>query len=323
MSASAASASSSVNGAVVRVRVPATAANLGPGYDCAGMALALYDDLSAEVDKTGELSIEVEGEGAGRVALDSSHLVVRAITAGFAEAGRPLPGLRLKCHNRIPHGRGLGSSSVAIVGGLALARGLLADGYQLLTDSRLLRMATEIEGHPDNVAPALLGGFTLAWTDAAQGGRAVRLNPHTDLEPVVAIPRSPLATEQARQLLPALVPHAEAAANAARAALLTEAITHRPDLLLTASEDWLHQDYRRPAYPSSHALMVALRERRIPSMISGAGPTVIAFGVRGTTSTGPDVLATVEMLLVALGVPVRNEFTARQLGVDLAGVTQS
>lgn len=304
--------------ATAAIEVPATSANLGPGYDCAGLALELVDVLEAELLNDGELEIIVEGEGAQSVPRDDSHLVVRAMARGFAEADAQIPGLRLRCTNSIPHGRGLGSSSAAIVGGLVLARELMPNGSRVLTDERLVSLATELEGHPDNVAPAILGGLTVAWM-AHGTGAAIRLRPSPRLEPVVAIPASPLATERARELLPAAVSHADAAANAARAALLVPAMTTHLDLLLEATTDLLHQDYRRFAYPQSYALMAALRAAGIPAMISGAGPTVIALGVADTDRDGLAVQAEVTKALAGLGASVASEFRVEQLEVSPLG----
>lgn len=264
-----------------RIKVPATSANLGPGYDCAGLAVGIFDELEAQLLPDGELDIQVEGEGADTVARDGSHLVIRSMARGFAEVGRQIPGVRLICRNVIPHGRGLGSSSAAIVAGLVLARELIPGSEHQLNDKRLLALATEIEGHPDNVAPAIAGGLTIAWTEDGVG-RSIRIQPNPRIQPVVAIPAEPLATQRARELLPATVPHGEAAANAARAALLVPAFTTHTELLLEATTDELHQKYRRFAYPTSFALVSALRDMRIPAMISGAGPTVIALGVSDT-----------------------------------------
>lgn len=278
----------------VRVRVPATSANLGPGYDCAGLALSLYDEYSIAPPSQSAraadgLVVRVRGEGAHEVPRDESHLVLRSLRGGLRAVGIDCPALELSCVNRIPHARGLGSSSAAIVGGLMLARAVAADGGLELDDPAVLRLATEIEGHPDNVAPALLGGFTLAWTETGRdprGARALRLIPHPDLEPIAAVPATRLATAQARRLIPDRIAHADAAFNAARAALLVEAMTRRPDLLFTATEDRLHQDLRREGYPQSHALMTRVREHGVPAVISGAGPTVLAFGVRGSRLNG-------------------------------------
>lgn len=306
----------------VRVRVPATSANLGPGYDCAGLAIGLYDDLSASLAHA--VSIEVEGEGADEVPRDDSHLVVRAIARTFAARQLTLPGVDLTCTNRIPHGRGLGSSSAAIVAGVLIGRSLLNLGEAEMSRSELLEIATEIEGHPDNVAPALFGGFTIAWQEGANHrGRALRLRPTSALQPVVAIATTKLATQRARELIPSAIPHAVAAANAGRAALLTAAVTDRADLLLSATEDHLHQEFRRFAYPESYALMSALRAEGIPAAISGAGPTVIAFGLAGTERDVAVVEAMMRSLVPAASDGSVAPFKVHAYEVDLAGAQVS
>ncbi len=170
----------------VRVRVPATSANLGPGFDALGLALALHDDVAAEVT-AGGVTVTVIGEGAGDLPVDDSHLVVRAMRATFDALGVQPPGLAVECVNRIPQARGLGSSSAAIVAGVLLARALVAEGASRLGDDAVLRLAAEIEGHPDNVAPCLLGGFTLAWTEP-DGSRAVSLPVAHGVRPTVLVP---------------------------------------------------------------------------------------------------------------------------------------
>lgn len=263
-----------VEGAV-RVTVPATSANLGPGFDSLGLALALRDELVAEVTDDG-LQVEVVGPGAERIPRDESHLVVRAMRTGFAAMGQQPPGLRLVCHNVIPHSRGLGSSSAAIVGGLALARALVAGGALLLDDDAVLDLAADMEGHPDNVAPALVGGFTIAgrtqdrWFAVPSG-----VDPR--VVPVVFVPDDAVPTSHARRLLPDSVPHRDAAGNAGRAALLVAALAARPEMLLPATEDLLHQDYREPAMPASLALVRELRADGVPAVVSGAGPSVLAL----------------------------------------------
>ncbi|MFE1953555.1 homoserine kinase [Streptomyces sp. NPDC059524] len=261
--------------AAVRVRVPATSANLGPGFDSLGLALGLYDDVVVRVADSG-LNIDIAGEGSETLPRDESHLLVRALRTAFDALGGQPRGLEIVCANRIPHGRGLGSSSAAIVAAVVAARAVTIGGDTRLDDASLLALATEIEGHPDNVAPCLLGGFTIAWTEAGTG-RAVRLDAAPTVVPVVFVPGKPLLTETARGLLPRTVPHVDAAANAGRAALLVEALTRRPELLLPATEDRLHQEYRAPAMPESAALVERLRADGVPAMISGAGPTVIAL----------------------------------------------
>jgi homoserine kinase len=289
----------------VRVVVPATSANLGPGYDALGLALDLHDELTAEVTD-GDLEVTVEGEGAGTLALDETHLVVRSMWAGFAAMGVTPPGVRLHCRNAIPHARGLGSSSAAIVGGLGLARALVADGDSKLPDAELVALAADLEGHPDNVAPAALGGFTIA---GREGERwyAVRAPVDPRVRVVVFVPPFSLSTELARGLIPETVPHADAAADAGRAALLVAALAGAPEHLLTATRDYLHQSYRRPAMPDSLALVDQLRADGVAAVVSGAGPTVLAF-----VTDGPDVAD------VADRCP--EGWTARGLDVDGDGV---
>lgn len=264
-------------GTSATVTIPATTANLGSGYDCAGLALAWYDDLKVVRTTPGSgLQIFIDGEGADELTLDRTHLVARALGVGLGEAGLGCEDLKLHCVNRIPHGRGMGSSSAAIVGGLLLARGLIEDGARELDDETIVRLASDLEGHPDNVAPALLGGFTIAWT-AAGAGRAVRKSPHPDLRAVAFVPQERLATFVARELLPAAVPLADACFNLARAALLVEAVTTRPEFLFEATTDRLHQDYRRNAYPASWSLVRSLRADGHAAYVSGAGPTVVVL----------------------------------------------
>jgi homoserine kinase len=258
----------------VLVRVPATSANLGPGFDVLGLALGLHDEVEAAVTPAG-LSIEVSGEGADEVAdFGEKHLVVRAMRVGFDDLGvaQP-PGLALRCVNRIPHGRGLGSSAAAIVAGLLAARALVGAS---LDPEAVLPLASELEGHPDNVAPCLLGGLTIAWV-TGYAARAIRLEPLPTVRPVAFIAAQPVSTKVARDLLPPSVPHADAARNAGRAALLVAALTARSDALLDATEDRLHQDYRAPAMPATHALVGRLRAAGVPAVTSGAGPSVLAF----------------------------------------------
>ncbi len=268
----------------VRVRVPATSANLGPGFDCAGLALALYDEVEVRVLPAG-IDVEVTGEGAGEVPLDDGHLVVRCIRAAAAELGTSLSGVWLRARNVIPHGRGLGSSAAAVIAGLLAGRALVPGGLERMSDQDLLELATAIEGHPDNVAPCLLGGFTLAWNGPPT--RTLRLDPHPDLSPVVLVAPTRLATETARGLLPATVPHADAAFNAARAALLVPAVTRDPGLLWAATEDRLHQEYRAPAMPDSLALVRRLRRQRHAATVSGAGPSVLVLGTAGAEDWAP------------------------------------
>ena len=268
--------------ATVTVRAPATSANLGPGYDSFGLALSRYDEVRARVRSAG-LDVRVSGAGADELEFDEAHLVVRAMRATFDRLGAQPPGLELDCYNDIPHARGMGSSAAAIVSGIELARGLSIGGRDRLSDAEALALATELEGHPDNVAACLLGGLSVAWLDGGRGvaARAVTVEQLAALgiQPVLFIPAEQSVTKAARAVLPEQVPHADAAFNASRAALLVVALTGRPELLLAATEDRLHQDYRAAGMPASATLITALRDRGIAAVVSGAGPSVLALTI--------------------------------------------
>ncbi|MGI9085519.1 MAG: homoserine kinase [Aeromicrobium sp.] len=268
----------------VAVRTPASAANLGPGYDTLGLALAMHDRLEAEILVDG-LEVVVNGEGADDVPRDRDHLVVRAMDAAFDLIGERPAGLRLTCDNTIPHARGLGSSSAAIVGGVVLARALVDGGQQRLDDTAAFQLAADLEGHPDNVAAAMFGGFTIAWL---QGEVASAQRLDVTARVTVLVPPDPVPTEAARGLLPDQVAHRDAAANSARAALLVASLTGDPTHLLAATEDFLHQSYRAEAMPESYELVQGLRSAGVPAVISGAGPSVLAFGrgLEGVVPTG-------------------------------------
>jgi homoserine kinase len=264
--------------AVVRVRVPATSANLGPGFDALGLALTLHDDVDARVCESG-LSIEISGAGADLAGAGEEHLVVRAMRAAFAVTGGQPPGIGLRCTNRIPHGRGLGSSAAAIVAGVLAARALAGAGGGELPDDALFGLAAGLEGHPDNVAACLGGGLTIAWT-ADGHPRMARLDPLPSVKPVVCVAPAAVRTDVARGLLPDLVPHRDAAANAGRSALLVAALTQLPaevGALFDATRDWLHQEYRAVAMPETTGLVRRLREAGIAAVVSGAGPSVLAL----------------------------------------------
>jgi homoserine kinase len=260
--------------APARIRVPATSANLGPGFDALGLALSLYDDIVVRVTESG-LTVDVAGMGAATVARNARNLVVRAMRATFDRLGGQPRGLEVVCANRIPHGRGLGSSAAAIVGGVVAARALVVGGTDRMGDDEVLQLATQLEGHPDNVAACLRGGLTLSWTEDV--ARVVGLPVSSQLAPVVFVPGTSSSTKTTRKLLPPTVPHGDAAHAAARTALLVTALRDRLDLLLPATEDRLHQPYRAPAMPRSAALVEELRDAGIPAVVSGAGPTVLAF----------------------------------------------
>ena len=227
------------------------------------------------------LSVDVQGQGADRLPRDDRHLVVTSLRAAFDRLGGQPGGLEVRCTNRIPQARGLGSSSAAIVAAVLAAQQLVPGGAELLDADAMLGLCNELEGHPDNVAACLRGGLTLAWLDAGEP-RVVRLDVHPDLAPVVFIPESEASTKAVRGMLPDLVPHADAARNAGRSALLPVALTSQPRLLMAATEDWLHQGYRAPAMPGTAALTAQLRSAGIPAVVSGAGPTVLALTGRGS-----------------------------------------
>ncbi|MHB8339915.1 MAG: homoserine kinase [Mycobacteriales bacterium] len=259
--------------AMVRIQVPATSANLGPGFDALGLAVGLYDVVLARVTDSG-LRLDIAGEGAATLRRDGRHRVVSAMRETFALLGGQPRGLEVVCANRIPQGRGLGSSAAAIVAGVSAARALVLGG---LPDADALALAARLEGHPDNVAACLFGGATLAWTEADGTARAVRLPVHPDLRPVLLVPPTTQRTKAARALLPEQIPHADAAHSAGRAALLVHALGTRPDLLLAATEDALHEPYRLAAQARTRALVARLRAAGLPAVLSGSGPSVLVL----------------------------------------------
>ena len=292
----------------VAVRVPATSANLGPGFDCMGIALDLWDDVTVHAT-TGPTSVVVDGEGAGNVEQGEDNLVVRALRMALDRVGAPQVGLRMHCTNRIPHSRGLGSSAAAIVAGATLARALIGDA-EVLGRHEILQIGTQMEGHPDNVAPAVFGGATVAWTNEETGhSGAVRLSPPSGIAPVAFIPDFELRTAAARQALPSHVPHEDARFNTARAALLSALLaggelgaeTDLHSLLMEATRDRLHQEPRRRAMEASLSLVDWLRGAGYAAVVSGAGPTVLSL-----ESVGADVrrdAAAAGWRVVPLGVP--------------------
>jgi homoserine kinase len=255
------------------VEVPATSANVGPGFDCFGLALDWRERVNLAVIEEG-FRIEVSGEGAAELPRDESHLIIRAALIGLADLGVSAPGLWLGCRNTIPHARGLGSSSAAIVAGLLAASGL---AQVQVTPDWLLRHANAIEGHPDNVAAAIYGGFVLAYQGRA-GVRAAQGHVDASIGAALFIPETSVATKVARGLLPETVPHVDAVANSGRAALLVHALAAEPELLYDATCDWLHQGYRETAMPRSYELIKSLRGQGFAAVISGAGPSVLVLG---------------------------------------------
>jgi homoserine kinase len=296
----------SFRGAPLRVRVPATSANLGPGFDTLGLALTLHDDVVVRVTDEPGLTVDVAGMGAATVARNGRHLVVKAMRATFKLLGGAPRGLELVAANHIPHGRGLGSSAGAIVAGVVAARALVVGGTERLDDAAVLALAASLEGHADNVAACLLGGATIAWNDE-HGARALAVPVHPSIAPVAFVPGASSSTKAARRLLPQQVPLTDAVLNSSRSALLVEALRGSPDLLLPATEDRLHQSYRAAAMPRTAILVEQLRAAGIPAVVSGAGPTVLA-------------LTTVETREQAMTY-ARRGWSALPLDVDRAGAS--
>jgi len=259
----------------VKVKIPATTANLGPGFDTLGMALCFYDTYEVEVAESG-LEITVEGEGVGDIPLDESNLIYKSLALVFDKLGKKVPGLTLRCENNIPHGRGMGSSGAAVAGGVMLAAGLLQDEVEI-SEQQLLEFATELEGHPDNVAPAMFGGLTIAWVEQDGIPHHKKLTVHRGVSPLVLVPPHQMSTKLARSLQPESVPHTDAVFNVSRSALLVAALTQSPELMLAATEDRLHQSYRASAMPETSGLIEELRADGHPAVVSGAGPSVLVL----------------------------------------------
>lgn len=262
----------------VSVLAPATTANLGPGFDCLGLALDLWNRLDVfPRDSAGDEQplVEVTGEGADELPSDEGNLVYRAMAFLFDEADREMPPVRLRCHNEIPLERGLGSSAAAIAGGLAAANALCPQPFGA---KELLEMAATIEGHPDNVAAAVLGGLQLVVSDDQQLYTApISIPP--DLHAVLFIPEFRIATGDARAVLPAKVSVADAVFNMGRTALLVAGMaTNHPEYLSEATKDRLHQPYRQPLFPAMKLLFQAARDAgALGAFLSGSGSTVLAL----------------------------------------------
>lgn len=296
----------------IQVQVPATSANLGPGFDCFGLALDLHDRYVAQILDEPGLDLDVAGEGAQILPLNDKNLLIKAMNKGFDFLGGKPKGIAVRALNLVPHGRGLGSSASAIIGGLVLARALVLAGTDKMSDQVLLDLATQMEGHPDNVAAALYGGATIAWQEDHHGKLVSQVLPLTvdsRIRAVAFIPNSELSTSKARKLLPENILHADAAANSARSALLSQALTNRPDLLFRATEDFLHQEFRESAMPKSLKLMRTLRKAGVASFISGAGPTVLTLHTSDQSE--------LEELMRAAG----DGFEAKSFGIAVRGAT--
>ncbi|MGC4173874.1 homoserine kinase [Demequina sp.] len=293
----------------VLVTVPATAGNLGPGFDALGMALGVRDEIEVRAVASGETVISIEGEGAETLARDESHLVVRALREALDSVGASQVGLEIRCRNRIPHGKGLGSSAAAVVAGITAARALIAEP-EALDAAAALRLATAFEGHPDNAAPAIFGGATAAWVDA-EGAHATSLTLDPAIETAVLIPESVLPTKEARAVLPPQVPHTHAAFNVGRAALLVAALGGQLELLLPATEDKLHQSYRADSMPPAVAMLQHLRGEGYAAVVSGAGPSVLVMGTGLGSLTWPDGLGGEAWELIHTVGPVQGAKSRR------------
>ena len=270
---------------MAQVSVPASSANIGPGFDSFAIALEMRDIFAAQILDDESFVVDVSGEGADQVNKDAKNLIIKSMMRGFEHMGGKPRGIALRALNVIPHGRGLGSSASAIVGGLALARSLVLTGEQYMSDEDLITLATELEGHPDNVAAAFYGGATIAWLESkinSEGvssnvGRAVSLKVDDRIKALLLVPENQLSTAKARKLLPESISHQDAVLNSSRTALLVHALAERPDLLFTATEDLLHQKYREEAMPKSIALVEKLRGAGLAAVVSGAGPSVMVL----------------------------------------------
>ena len=267
----------------IAVRVPATSANLGPGFDSFGMALELCNEVAIDTDAPA--GVTWEGEGVLELPTDGSDMVSAAMRTVAASMELPLPPFAMHGTNRIPLARGLGSSSAAAVAGVVLASRLLELGVER-DPASVTVLATEIEGHPDNAAPAAYGGITIATAD----GFVRRLDPHPDLHPVAIVPDVAVATADARAALPATVPFADAVFNAAHAALMVEALTADPALLRVALRDRLHEQVRLALVPGLAEVADELRRHNVPVCVSGAGPTLLAFPLPGAPAPSHDLL---------------------------------
>ncbi|MDW7650745.1 MAG: homoserine kinase [Bacillota bacterium] len=268
----------------VKIQVPATTANLGPGFDVLGMALGIYNTVEMTLDNSSFAAAEVTGEGAGLLSRTGSKLIMDAARAVFDAAGRPTDGIHIRQHNRIPLFRGMGSSAAAIAGGMAAANALLP---QPLPPEEILQLATRLEGHPDNVAPALFGGFVAVCRNGDQV-RHIRIEPPPGLNVVVLVPAFTLPTKKSRSLLPAQVPLEDAVFNVGHASVLVAALcTGDLELLSFSMEDRLHQTYRSALVPGlAEVVAAAKKEGALAAALSGAGPAVVAFTTENDDAIG-------------------------------------
>jgi homoserine kinase len=290
----------------IQVQVPATSANLGPGFDCLGLALTMHDRYMAQVMDEPGVDIDVTGEGAESIPTTDKNLVIKAMYKGFDFLGGRPRGIALRQLNVIPHGRGLGSSASAIVGGLALARGLVLGGNERMSNEDMLNIANEMEGHPDNVSAAIFGSANLAWQESQRGhvvAQALNFEVDPRIGALAFVPSTEFSTSKARKMLPESIPHSDAVKNSSNVAVLVQALQSRPDLLLGATEDYLHQSYRKDAMPNSYALMTKLRKAGVAAFISGAGPAVMVLHTGGDSEAAELERAAGEKFqMISLGI---------------------
>jgi homoserine kinase len=267
---------------MVRVKVPATSANLGPGFDALGMALDLYNYVELELIAD-QLVIEVEGEGAEDIPVDQKNIVYQAAQRVFSQVGFITEGIYIKLINNIPVARGLGSSAAAIVGGILAANHVSGS---VLTPNELLAIATEFEGHPDNVAPAIFGGIVIS---AEVDGEILwqKIQPQEELKLVIAIPEFTLSTKLSRQVLPEKVPFKDAVFNVSRVGMVIMALSRGDyELLAKVMDDKLHQPYRNQLVPGMIEVFKEVKAFGYPIALSGAGPTLISFCDRQAEAIG-------------------------------------
>lgn len=289
--------------AQVMLTVPATTANLGPGFDSIGLALDIRDRITASVVESG-VTVSISGNGADSLPNDETHLIAKVALDAAQQWGQPLSGLAIECQNNIPQGRGFGSSAAAIIAGLVIARELTGTD---VSDAQILQQANVIEGHPDNISACLFGGLTVnSWT-SLDDVQSVSLPVHKDVVVVMGIPQAELNTHKARGLLPDTVPYEDAIFNASRSALLIAAMTSHPEQLMSATADRLHQNYRKSAYSESFDIVSALRTAGIGGAISGAGPSVIALTTSAQAQAATDIIS-------------GGGFQARQVAISSIGV---
>jgi homoserine kinase len=270
--------------AAVTVWVPATVANLGPGFDALGVAVRMHLEVEIE-PRRDSVEISIEGEGAEHLPADETNLVLRSMSAFFDHVGRRPPGYAVRVRNPIPLGSGLGSSAAAVVAGLLAARSVT---NRTVSQTEMVQLATEMEGHPDNIMPALLGGLVVCYRTVLSGElRSVRMEPSDRLVPILAVPGTGFSTAEARKALPEDVSFDDAQFTASRAALLVAAMTggFGSEVLAEAMNDRLHEPHRLKLMPETAAVHEELRSAGLPVSLAGAGPSLLVVIPRPESAT--------------------------------------